>query len=46
MSITGRFKAEHLVGALCIMVVLEHPEHQLGHSHLAIDVGKPVQQSA
>ena len=40
LSLAGRFEAEGLVGMLSIVIVLQHPQHHLGHPYSTIDLGQ------
>ena len=39
LTVAGRFEAQGPVGTLCGVIVLSHPEHELGHAHLTLHRG-------
>src|SRR5215203_4197896 len=46
LPLAGRFESERLVGMLRVVIVLQHPQHQLGDPRRAIDLDQPVQHGA
>ena len=46
LAFSGRLETERLVGALSVVIVLEHPKQQIGYAHPALGLGQGVQQGA
>jgi hypothetical protein len=42
LTLPGRLETERLVGTQCVVIAIQHPEQQIGHPRVALDLGQSV----